>query len=198
MPRLTRNVYRSAGAEWGRAAALAVIVTLTMCATTYAQNRPPLPNEPVATESTTAHFYSGVNVALVKTLDGVGHVYTFTKGLIGLGGKDAGVEALDDLRVGTHVAVHYALTNAGASAQEIDAPGDGLSITEAVVTNLDRGKKEITIRFTNGHIETLRMISRATTDDAILDESGRTSARIVVYFADASGRKVGHYFAMRQ
>jgi hypothetical protein len=201
MPRLTRNVHSNAGAGWGFATVLAGAVVLLISTAVYAQSRPPLPNEPVATENTTAQFYRGLNVALVKTLDGVGHVYNFTKGLFGQGGKDPDVEALDGLRVGTHVAIHYSLTGENASIQEIDMPdGDGgLTITEAVLTNIDRGRKEITVRFTNGHTETLAMTSPpATVDEGILDDSRRASARIVVYYADESGRKVGHYFTMRQ
>jgi hypothetical protein len=167
----------------------------------HAQSRPPLPNEPVATENTTSQFYRGLNVALVKTLDGVGHVYNFTRGLFGQGSKDPGVDALEGLRVGTHVAIHYSLTGENTSTQEIDLPDGhgGLSITEAVVTNIDRGKKAITVRFTNGHVATLQMTGPAAAVDAgILDEPGTASARIVVYYADESGRRVGHDFTMRQ
>jgi len=180
---------------------IVVVLVLTVSTAVHAQSGPPLPNEPVATENSTKQFYRGLNVALVKTFDGVGHAYNFTKGLFGRGGKDPGVDTLAGLREGTHVAIHYSLTGETASIPEIDAPdGDGgLSITEAVVTNIDRGKKEITVRFTNGHAETLQMTSRGAADDAgILDDPGKASARIVVYYPDESGRKVGHYFTMRQ
>ncbi len=200
MPRLTCNVNRSAGAGWGRGAALAAALVLAVSTAVNAQSRPPLPNEPVATEGTTKQFYRGLNIAVVKTIDGFEHAYNFAKGLIGQGGKDSGVDPLEGLREGTHVAIHYSLTGAIPSAHELEVSRDGgLSITEAVITHIDRGRKEIAIRFTDGHTERLQMISRDTTDDpGIVNESGTASARIIVYYPDESGRQVGHYFTMRQ
>jgi hypothetical protein len=72
---------------------------------------------------------------------------------------------------------------------------EGLQITEGVVTSIDRGRKEITIRFANGQSETLQMTSRAAAESVgILDGSGDVSAGIIVYYADESGRKVAHHF----
>jgi hypothetical protein len=195
MPRPTRNAYRSAGAGWGRAAALVVVMGLTVCSTAYAQERPPLPNEPVATEGTVKQFYRGLNYIVVKTMDGVEHVYNFTKDLVVHGGKKPGVDALEGLREGTSIAVHYSTTGANASAQEIDVLGDeGLSFTEGVIAKIDRGKKELTIKFTNGRTETFQMTSRAAAESERLDEAGVRSTPIIIYYADESGHKVAHYF----
>jgi hypothetical protein len=60
-----------------------------------AQNRPPL-QEPIALEGTMKQFYRGANVVIVTTMDGVEHVYQFTKNLIVHGGKKPGVDALGD------------------------------------------------------------------------------------------------------
>jgi hypothetical protein len=196
MPRLTRNVHRSVGAGLGRIAALALLMGLPIWTPAHAQNRPPLPGEPVATEGTIQQFYRGMNFMVVKTIDGVEHVYNFTKDLIVHGGKNPGVEGLEGLREGTTVAVHFSTAGAKASADEIDVLGDeGLSIVEGVITDIDRGKKEITIKFTSGRTETLQMTTRAAAEtQGILDESGGASARIVIYYADESGHKVAHYF----
>ena len=194
MPRLTRNVYRSAGAGWGRAAALTLIVGLSPCTTADAQNRPPLPNEPVATEGTVKQFYRGLNYIVVKTMDGVEHVYNFTKDLVVHGGKKPGGDALEGLREGTSIAVHYSSSGGNASAQEIDVLGDeGLSFTEGVIAKIDRGKKEITIKFTNGRTETFEMTTRAAAESERL-ESGARATPIIIYYADESGHKVAHYF----
>jgi hypothetical protein len=196
MPRLRRNVYCSAGAGWRLAVALTVITALPICTTVYAQKRPPLPNEPVATEGTIKQFYRGLNYVVVKTMDGVEHVYNFTKDLVVHGGRKPGVDALEGLREGTSVAVHYSTSGANASAQEIDVLGDeGLSFTEGVVTRIDRAKKEITIRFANGRTETFQMTSRAAAEsEGLVEESGSTATRIVIYYGDESGHKVAHYF----
>ena len=196
MPRLTRRVHRSAGAGWGLAATLAVGLILPTSTVLHAQNRPPLPNEPVATEGTMKQFYSGLNYVVVKTMDGVEHVYNFTKDLVVHGGRKPGVDALEGLREGTNVAVHFSLSGANASALEIDVLGDeGLSFTEGVVTRIDPGRKEITIRFANGRTETFQMTTRAAAEsEGLLEESGATATRIVIYYGDESGHKVAHYF----
>jgi hypothetical protein len=162
----------------------------------HAQNRPPLPDEPVATEGTVKQFYRGLNIVVVKTIDGVEHIYDFTKDLIVHGGRKPGIDALEGLREGTTVVVHYSTTGGKASAEEIDVLGDdGLRITEGMVVKIDRRKQEVTIGFANGKTETLQTTSRALAESrGVLDDSGRTSPRIVVYYADEAGRKVAHYF----
>ena len=197
MPRLTRQPQLHTAAprcHW--AAALAVGLILPVSTDVRAQIRPPLPNDPVAMEGAVQQFYRGVNVLVLTTKDGVQHIYNFTKDLIVHGGKKPGVDALEGLREGTTVAVHYLTTDGVASAQEIDIlNGEGLRITEGVVRGIDRGKKEIRIKFANGQTETLQMTTRAAAESpAIVDESGKAPARIVIYYADEGGRKVAHYF----
>lgn len=196
MPRLARNDCRSAGIGLGWAAAGAVVLGLALGTMAYAQNRPPLPNEPVATEGTMKQFYRGLNFVVVKTVDGVEHVYNFTRDLIVHGGKTPGPDALEGLKEGTIVAIHYSTTDGKALAEEIDVLGDeGLRITEGTVIKIDRGKEEITIRFANGRTETLQMTSRAAAESrGILAEPAAGSGPIVVYYTEKSGRKVAHYF----
>jgi hypothetical protein len=177
-------------------AAFAASAILPAWTAVHAQNRPPLPNEPVAMEGTMKQFYRGLNVVVVKTMDGVEHAYNFTKDLIVHGGKKPGVEALEGLREGTKVVIHYSTTTGPRGpVQEIDLLGDeGLNIIEGVVTDIDRGRKEITIEFADGRTDTFQMTTRAAAEsEHLLDDSGKTSARIVVYYADESGRKVAHY-----
>lgn len=196
MPRFTLNSKCRAGARFGWAAVVAVGLVLPAWTSVHAQNRPPLPNEPVAMEGTMKQFYGGLNVLVVKTMDGVEHVYNFTKDLIVHGGKKPGVEALEGLREGTKVVIHYSTTTGPKGAvQEIDVLGDeGLSIIEGVVTDIDRGRKEITIKFADGQSDTFQMTSRAAAEsEGLLDDSGKTPARIVIYYADELGRKVAHY-----
>jgi hypothetical protein len=155
----------------------------------YAQ-APPIHgfNGTVATEGTIKSEYKGANKVIVATEDGVEHVYDAAKGLVVHGGKDP----LSDLKPGTTVVVHYTADN---TAQEIDRVGaGGLSTTEGMATKIDRGKKEITIRYDNGKTETLKLTDRAAAD---VGKNIGPDARIVVYYSDEAGGKVTHYFKTR-
>jgi hypothetical protein len=131
---------------------------------------------------------------VVATEDGVEQVFDAAKGVLVHGGK-----SLSDLKPGTTVVVHYTTDAGGAVAREIDRVGaDGLRVTEGMVTKIDRGKKEITIRYDSGKTETLRLTERAAEDagqDLRNPPPGTT--RIVVYYSDEAGRKVVHYFKQR-
>jgi len=193
MPRSTRDPYCLVITELGLTLALALGVVLIVSTPAHAQNRPPL-QEPIALEGTMKQFYRAANVVVVTTMDGMEHVYQFTKDLIVHGGKKPGVDALEGLRAGTTVVIHHT-AGSQASIEEIDVLGDeGLKSTEGMVTNIDRRKNEITIRYNNGKTETLQMTSRAAAEtEAGIDESAE-EARVVVYYTDEAGRKVAHYF----
>lgn len=70
---------------------------------------------------------------VVTTVDGVEHVYHFTKDLLVHGGKGNGVDALEGLREGSAVVVHYTAKGAEQSAIEADRVGDeGLKVIRRV------------------------------------------------------------------
>jgi hypothetical protein len=139
----------------------------------------------VATEATIKEEHKAANKIVVETEDGVEHVYDAAKGLMVHGGKDP----LAGLKPGTTVIIHYSADN---TAQEIDRVGpDGLSTMEGIATKIDRGKKQITIRYDNGRIETLKLTDRAAAD---VGRNIAPDARIVVYYSDEAGGKVTHYF----
>jgi hypothetical protein len=152
----------------------------------YAQG-PPIHgfNATIATEATIKAEHKAANKIVVETEDGVEHLYDVAKGLVVHGGKDP----LSDLKPGTTVIIHFTTDN---TAQEIDRVGpDGLSATEGIATKIDRGKKEITIRYDNGKIEKLKLTDRAAAD---VGTNFGEDTRIVVYYSDEAGGKVTHYF----
>jgi hypothetical protein len=159
-----------------------------------AQSPPPVQGT-IALEGTMKQFYRAANVVVVSTMDGVEHMYHFSKDLVVHGGKGSGVDALEGLREGTTVVVHYTVSGAEASAQEIDLFGDeGLKITEGQVAKIDRRRQEITIRFANGTTETLQMTNRAAESARAAEKAGADAPKVIVYYSDEAGRKVVHYF----
>jgi hypothetical protein len=133
---------------------------------------------------------------IVATIDGVEHVYRFTKDVVVHGGKGTGVDALGGLREGVTVVVHYTIAGDEASATEIDRVGDeGLTITEGIVTHVDRRRKQITIHFDNGKTEALRLTDRAAAEAGPeFDRVEAGATKVVVYYRDEAGQKVAHFF----
>jgi hypothetical protein len=142
----------------------------------------------IATEATIKSEQKAARKIVVATEDGVEHVYDAAKDLAVHGGKDP----LSDLKPGTTVVIHYTADN---TAEEIDRVGPGgLSTTEGIATKIDRGKKEITIRYDNGKIEKLKLTDRAASD---VGNNIGDDTRIVVYYSEDAGGKVTHYFKKR-
>jgi hypothetical protein len=161
-----------------------------------AQSPPPvsIPGT-MALEGTMKMFYRAANTVLVATIDGTEHVYHFTKDLVVHGGKGTGVDALASLQEGATVVVHYTIAGNEADVTEIDRVGDeGLKVTEGIVTHVDRGRNEITLRFANGTTEKLRLTDRAAAEAGPeLDRAEPGTTKIVVYYKDEAGRKVTHF-----
>jgi hypothetical protein len=143
----------------------------------------------MATEATIKDEHKAANKVVVETKDGVEHVYDAVKGVVVHGGKGP----LSDLKPGTTVVIHYTADN---TVQEIDRVGaGGLSTTEGMATKIDRGKKEITVRYDNGKIEKMKLTDRAAAD---VGKNIGKDTRIVVYYSDEAGGKVTHYFKKRE
>jgi hypothetical protein len=158
-------------------------------APSYAQ-APPIHgfNGTMATEATVRAERKAANKIIVATEDGVEHVYDAAKGVVVHGGT----APLSDLKPGTTVVIHYTADNV---AQEIDRVGTGgLSTTEGIAIKIDRGKKEITIRYDDGKIEKLQLTDRAAAD---VGKNIGPDVRIVVYYSSEAGGKVTHYFKSR-
>src|SRR5262249_36156985 len=171
------------------------IVALACAANVYAQRPPAIHGVTgtIATEATIKAEGKAGNKIVVATEDGVEHVYDAAKDLVVHGGKNP----LLDLKPGTTVVIHYTADNA---IHEIDRVGEnGLSVTEGIVSNIDRGKKEITIRYDNGKTETLQLTDRAAVDAGLaLRNIPAGSTRVVVYYSSNAKGKIAHYFKQKR
>jgi hypothetical protein len=173
---------------------VAALVGLVMAASAPAgaQTTPPV-NGTVALEGTMKKFYRAANTIVVTTVDGVEHVYRFAKDLVVHGGKGSGVDALEGLREGSTVVIHYTPDAAGEAASEVDIVGaEGLEIAEGTVTRLDRGRKQITVRYDNGKTETFRLTDRAAAESETREAPGED--KVLIYYSTDKGAKVAHYF----
>jgi hypothetical protein len=158
-----------------------------------AQGPPPVTGT-VALEGTMTKFYKGVNTLVVTTVDGMQHVYRFTKGLVvhGGSGSGSGVDALESVHEGTTVVVHYRIEGGERSIDELDRVADeGLRILEGSVIKLDRRRQEVTLKYGNGTTETLRLTDRAAVEAS--EGLSHDSTPVVIYYSDESGRKVAHF-----
>ena len=131
-------------------------------------------------------------------IDGVEHVIHFTKDLLVHGGKHPGVDALQGMEPGTTVVVHYRLVGTEETAEEIDRVGgeEGLKKTEGVLQRVDRGRRQITIRFPNGTTEILQLTERAASEvpSDLGSNTSTDGTKVVVYYTDKAGQKVAHFF----
>ena len=181
-----------------RALALTPLGGLVLGASISVTAQSPVPIQGVtgtiATEGTVRDVHEAGNTVIVGTVDGVEHVFHYTKDLLVHGGK--GSEALRGLKPGSSVVVHYTVDGANEAAHEIDRVGDeGLKSTEGVVMRVDRGRKQIMIKFADGKTETFRLTDRAAEDAG--KDVGRTTknaSQVVVYYSDEGGQKVAHFF----
>ena len=164
-----------------------------------AQSPPPVTgvNGNMAIEGTTNGVYRALNVVVVRTIDGVEHMIHYTKDLLVHGGKGKGADALQGLKEGSTVVVHYTLSGTEETAQEIDHVGDedGLKKSEGVVIDVDRRRQQITVRFADRTTETRQLPARAAAEAGRdLGDATKGGAKVVVYYSDEGGRRVAHYF----
>lgn len=136
-------------------------------------------NATIALPSTIDAFWTGVNEGLEKAGDGLDD-------LAGAKGTKVrkGMGSLDSLQPGMPVAVQYTVKGIQASADASGQISQGSNVNEGTVTRVDRDNRKVTIKYANGSTETLRSDNRFTGH----------SSRVIVFFADQSGRRVAHFF----
>lgn len=103
-------------------------------------------------------------------------------------------DELIGLRPGALVVIHYSGTGQAATAQEVDRiDGNGLKITEGVVTSINRDRGEIKVHFDNDKSETFKLTNRAASSVG-RDINSADHPRVIVYYTNSRGVKEVHYF----
>jgi hypothetical protein len=150
----------------------------------------------IALEGTVEKTDQGVNTVVVKTVDGIEHLFHLTERTVVHGGKAAADDALRGLDAGSKVVVHYAGEGDRQTVHEVDRVAeDGLKAIEGVITKVDRHAKTMSIRLADGSRQTLQLTERAASDAGKdIDDGAIGTAKAVVYVTDESGRRIAHYF----
>jgi hypothetical protein len=171
--------------------------SLGMATTLWAQSPPPVQGT-IAPEDTTRKVYAAGHVIIVSALDGIESVLRYTRDLFG--GKGPAVDPLGGLREGSTVVVRQGFDGAkGGAPAEVDRRLDeGAQATEAIVTSIDRARRNVTIRFDDGRKEKLRLAGltgRTSADTAKDVDPARTGGGVVtVSYADDKGERIDRLF----
>jgi hypothetical protein len=150
----------------------------------------------MALEGTVDQTSEAGKAVIVKTVDGIRHLFHVTEKTTVHGTAAAGADSLRGLETGSRIVVHYSAKAGQQTALEVDRlDAKGLKTMEGVVSRVDRTGREMSIRLADGSTQTLRLTVRAATDvGRDVDSAAAAATRVVVYYADESGHRVAHYF----
>jgi hypothetical protein len=143
-------------------------------------------------DGTVDKFYGATHRAVVKTADGVRHIVHVSGRTVVHGAAGAANASFTGLEEGSRVAVHYVVEGERKTAVEIDRAGKGgLDAIDATVEHIDRAAKTMSVRLSDGTVMTLQLTERAAQD---VGKDVARADRVVVYYADESGKRVAHFF----
>jgi hypothetical protein len=191
---MSRIVWRYLRAGFGCGVALLAAPAM------HAAQQPPPPIQGVtgtiALEGTVDQTSRAANTVVVKTVDGVRHLFHVTEKTAVHGMESVEVEGVGGLKAGSAVVVHYTGDAGEQTALEVDRLGDeGLKTMVGEVSRVDRAGRKITIKLADGSTQTLRLTERAATDvGKDVDRAATDTTRVIVYYADEAGQRVAHYF----
>jgi hypothetical protein len=150
----------------------------------------------IALEGTVDQTSEAGKTVIVKTVDGIRHLFRVTEKTAVHGSAAADADTLSGLEAGSRIVVHYTAKAGQQTALEVDRlDASGLKTMEGVVTRVDRAGRELSIRLADGSTQTLRLTDRAATDvGRDVDSAAADATRVVVYYVDDAGQRVAHYF----
>ena len=152
-----------------------------------------------AVTGTVKKIDAGTKTVVIKTADGTEETFHYV-GKTTVHGTQATApgtkEVLHGLKEGSEVAVHYTAKGTEKTAHEIDHLGkDGMKATEGTVKAINRGAKTLTVKTADGAEDTYHIADRAVRDSAKgVGEGTEKAAKVTVYYTEAGGKKVAHFF----
>ncbi|MCU1384741.1 MAG: hypothetical protein JWL71_3438, partial [Acidobacteria bacterium] len=146
----------------------------------------------IALEGTIDQTSEAGKSVIVKTVDGMRHLFHVTEKTVVHGSAAADADVLGVIEPGTRIVVHFTANAGRQTAVEVDRLGAaGLKTVEGVVTRVDRDGRQLSIHLADGTTQTLRLTDRAAAD---VGRDVESAATVVVYYADEGGHQVAHYF----
>jgi hypothetical protein len=144
-------------------------VTLALGPQAFAQTPPPIHGVTgtIATPTTVNEEHKVANKIVVAAEDGIEHVFPAGKG------------PLSDLKPGSTVAVYYEST-----------------VTEGIVSDVNRSKNAITLQYAGGKTEKLQLAEKdaVTPDQALKNGKPAGTTRVIVYNSDEAHARIARYF----
>ena len=152
-----------------------------------------------AVDGSVEHVDAAGKTITVKTADGTEHTFRIV-GRTTVHGAEAtpGLtkDALQDMKEGSHVVVHYSKRGTEETAEEIDKVGEGgLKETKGTVVKLDRTGKKIVVKGDDGVDHTYDLSEHAVSDSGKdIAKGSEKGTKVSVYYSEQAGRKVAHFF----
>jgi hypothetical protein len=137
-----------------------------------------------------------LKTVVVKTADGVEHLFHLIERSEVPGQKATEKQALRGVEEGSRVVVHETMNADQKTTREVGhAAADALKATKGVITHVDWRAKSMVIRLADGTRETFRLADRAPSDVGTgVDRAVTRTPTIVISFSDDAGRHVAYYF----
>ena len=168
---------------------LAIVTALLTVDSRPAHAQGPPPRQGTSSVgSNTDSFYRALGALVSATWIGLTNVaHAIVPG-------DGGPEAFNGLRKGTVVVVHYAK----GSDSPLRGPDTDLDLPAAIegrVERIDRGRKEITVKFDSKTSETFQLVERAVTEvGQDPSQAQPIPDRVTIDYSNEAGQKVAHSF----
>jgi hypothetical protein len=191
---IAANIFRLTETRNAKKKRLFRLIGLVLCASTYIRAQDVVS----AVSGTVKKVDATTRVVVVKTTDGTEHTFHYPSDVTVHGRKDIDVASkntLHGLTEGSEVAVHYSVDGTKETAHEIDSIGkDGLKTTKGLVSHVDGGAQEISIKAEDGNELTFRLTDRAAKDTSRAIVAGTDkSAKVTVYYTEKEGKKTAHF-----
>lgn len=134
----------------------------------------------------------GTKTVVVKTGKGVEQTFHFVGRTVAHGTTTGSKDAIDGVKEGDQVVVHYTEKGGVKTAEEVDHVGkDGLKTSVVAVRGIDRGAKTVGVKTADGAEETWHLTDRAAVDSG---KGVAKGAKVTAYYTEEGGKKVVHFF----